>query len=108
MKRIIIDIATGQASDGQPIGDVQSGLDNIRDHLAQVCGGYTEVQTQGGWIDPRTQKVIREPGEEFTMIAPDNASADDLARYAGLQLQQYAVAVLEDGTSAPRVVTVQH
>lgn len=98
--RYLITIVAGTTWDkwGQAIESSEyfAAREAIRDYLARIYGGYTEVATVGGWHDGA--ELIEEPGRQWSVLTGHIDSvvevetvAKQLAEYAAVALQQASV-----------------
>lgn len=72
MNRITITTGTSEDRHGHaiPAAELDTKLDRIRTYLAQEYGGFTEVQTVGGWSNDEGRLVI-ELGRRYTIATAD-------------------------------------
>jgi hypothetical protein len=70
-------------------------LRSIRDHIAQIAGGYTEYDGTGGWYQGSI--AITEPGKTWVVLLDDprldaaQALGRELASMIARELQQQSV-----------------
>lgn len=86
MNRITITAGTGEDRHGRaiPADVLPAKLERIRAYLAQEYGGFTELETIGGWADD-TGRLVMETGRRWVIATADpfttgRAAADYVRR----------------------------
>ena len=65
--RIILPLRT---NDGKPLDWLHARL---KRQLAEKFGGYTAFQSFGGWVDPKSGKLIEEASVTYDVAAPEQS-----------------------------------
>ena len=109
MQRITITAGIGEDRYGNPLQaqDVQTALAGIRATLAGAFGGYTELETYGGWLTDAGE-LVTEPGRRWIALTDKPAreadpAAETVAEYVRDVLKQVSV-VLETETVHGRFI----
>lgn len=101
MFRATIIAGITQDRDGNAIKDTLHKLQNIRAKLARDFGGYTEVQSFGGWINPEGE-LVEELGRTWTIYTDKGYGvAHNAAEFVSFELNQDSVVleVIETGAN---------
>lgn len=81
--RITITTGTGFTAKGEPLSPFQvtTAQAKARGLIAGICGGYTEMFTSGGWVDPKGE-LVTERGLRWVTLheAQDAEHAEYVAR----------------------------
>lgn len=98
MNRITITAGTGEDRHGRaiPAAELAAKLERIRAYLAQEYGGFTELETIGGWADD-TGRLVMEPGRRFVIASADPFwDGREAADYVRRALNQASVMLERD------------
>lgn len=85
---------------GQAIADDvrEVALVAIRAQLAQSFAGYTETDTRGGWMNPKTRELVTEAGKRWVVVSGDGAAHPGDGLDIGERMAGYIAAVLNQST----------
>lgn len=98
MNRITITAGTGEDRHGRaiPADVLPAKLERIRAYLAQEYGGFTELETTGGWADD-TGRLVLETGRRFIIASADPFwDGREAADYVRRALNQASVMLERD------------
>ena len=76
--------------------------DNLEWAMADHFGGYTKVKTEGAWVNPETQKTIKESTFVYQMVTEDDKDIAMKAIAASIKLNTGEIEVL--WTKAPIMI----
>lgn len=95
MNRLTITTGIGEDRNGQAIRSsvYVRALARIREWLAREHGGFTEVDTNGGWINP-SGALVMEGGKRFIVLTAEPFAGHRTADFIRRALNQESV-VLE-------------
>lgn len=99
MHTLQITAGVGERADGSAIPNLGARLHRCRAILAGAFGGYTELNSQGGWVNPEG-RLVEEPGKTWqTAIATDAElhRVDEVGAQIKDLLQQHSLFMVLDG-----------
>ena len=88
----VINVGIEQSRNGNMLPDTMQAIKNIRRYLAMLAGGYTETNTNGGWINDKGE-LVEEHGKQWTLAGISGHNAECAAQYIGATLDQDTVMV---------------
>lgn len=94
-------VGIGKQANGKTLDKthVRNGLNIIRKELSTEFGGYTELNSNGGWVNPRGE-LVTEKGKTFQVALMQQTTIKNIksvAEKARNALNQESVLVIYNG-----------
>lgn len=99
MKRYSFYFGTELDKDNKPVEDGQIAISLIQKLACELFGGFTQSQTIGGWLNPKTDNVVKERSLKIEVLTDDpdgKTKAEVFSKYINVQLNQSLVIVAEE------------